>query len=72
MPNPAALDAFAARHAEALALTDAIRAELDDHLGYDPERIDWGHVGTMGAVMERLREMAEMIGATTTIQEGPR
>ena len=31
----------------------------DDHMGFNPDDIDWGHVGTAGYYLERLTEMTD-------------
>ena len=32
---------------------------VDDHMGYNPDDINWGHVGTAGWFLERLTEMTD-------------
>jgi hypothetical protein len=41
-----ALDAFIARKAEIDTMLDRLKALSDEHFGYSPDDINWGHVGT--------------------------
>ena len=51
-----------ARTQEARELLAMIQAELDDHTNVDPERVNWGHVGDAGHVLESLRDIARFMG----------
>ena len=68
--NESAIAAFVARIEEARQLLAAISASLDDHLGYSPDGINWGHVGTAGHVVELLRQSAVAAGAIVDEEEG--
>jgi hypothetical protein len=38
-----------------------LQALSDDHFGYSPDEIDWGHVGTLGhhaALLKRITDSA--------------
>ncbi len=54
-----ALDAFIARKAEIDAMLDRLKALSDEHFGYGPEDIDWGHVGTLAHYAELLKRIAD-------------
>ena len=36
-----------------------LQAFADDHMGYSPEDINWGHVGTAGYFLEKLTELTD-------------
>jgi hypothetical protein len=53
-----------------LACATAIRAKLarlqqlaGDHLGHDPDAINWGHVGDLGRVDAALNDLLAIFGA---------
>ena len=46
--KPQAIDAFIAAKAEIDAMLDRLKSLSDDHFGYAPDDINWGHVGTLG------------------------
>lgn len=54
-----ALKAFIARKAEIDALLDRLRAHSNDHFGYAPDAIDWGHVGTLEHYAELLKRITD-------------
>lgn len=58
MNHHAAQDAYAAAHAECMAYLEAIRAKLDD-ADAPSDATNWGHVGDMASLADRLREIAE-------------
>ena len=63
--NESAIAAFVARIEEARQLLAAISASLDDHLGYSPDGINWGHVGSLRHVIAMLKEVeTHLEGAT--------
>ena len=43
-----ALDVFIARKLEVDALLQRLAGFSADDFGFDPENVDWGHVGTLG------------------------
>ena len=47
-------------------LAAAIIANLDDHMGVDPEHVQWGHVGNVNHVIENLLEVADFMGIEYT------
>ena len=51
------------RFMEQIAEMNERLAELqefaDEHLGYSPDDINWGHVGTAGFFLERLTELTD-------------
>jgi hypothetical protein len=57
--NDDALAAFVARKAEIDAMLTRLQALSDDHFGYSPDEIDWGHVGTLGYYAELLKRVTD-------------
>ena len=49
--NQKPLDAFIARKAEIDTMLERLRALSDEHFGYAPDDINWGHVGTLGHLL---------------------
>ena len=58
--NDAALDAFIAAKTEIDVMLARLVAHSADHFGYDPEEVNWGHVGTLDYYRARLREITDM------------
>ena len=59
-PNtPQAIDAFIARKAEIDAMLDRLKSLSDDHFGYAPDDINWGHVGTLAHYAELLNRITD-------------
>ena len=54
-----ALDAFIVRKAEIDTMLDRLKALSDDHFGYSPEEINWGHVGTLAHYAEMLKRITD-------------
>lgn len=54
-----ALDAFIARKAEIDAMLERLKALSDEHFGYSPDDINWGHVGTLAHYAELLRRITD-------------
>ena len=54
-----ALDTFIARKAEIDAMLDRLKAHSDEHFGYSPEEINWGHAGTLTHYAEVLRRITD-------------
>ena len=59
--NSNALDAFIARKREIDAMLQRLAAFSDDHFGVAPDEVNWGHVGNLGYVTERLREASNFL-----------
>ena len=59
--NSNALDAFIARKREIDAMLQRLAACSDDHFGVAPDEVNWGHVGNLGYVIERLREASDFL-----------
>ena len=57
--KPTALDAFIARKSEIDAMLDRLKALSNDHFGYDPDDINWGHVGTLAHYAELLKRITD-------------
>ncbi len=57
-----ALDAYLARTAAIHAKLERLQQLADDHFGYDPDAINWGHVGDLGRVESGLYELLAIFG----------
>ncbi|SHF45741.1 hypothetical protein SAMN05444279_1533 [Ruegeria intermedia] len=53
----AALAAFVSRKAEIDEMLARLQALRDDHFNASPDDVNWSHVGSLGHVAERLREL---------------
>ena len=51
------MDVFISKIEEARSALSEIEEALDDHLGFAPEEINWGHVGDARWITERLGEI---------------
>jgi hypothetical protein len=60
-----ALAAFVSKKAEIDAMLARLQALSDDHFGYSPDDIDWGHLGTL----EHYAELLERI-TNSAFKEG--
>jgi hypothetical protein len=54
-----ALAAFVSKKAEIDSMLDRIKSLSDDHFGYAPDDISWGHVGTLGYYAEMLKRVTD-------------
>jgi hypothetical protein len=54
-----ALSTFLARKAEIDTMLGRLKALSDEHFGYSPDEIDWGHVGTLAHYAEALKRIAD-------------
>jgi hypothetical protein len=54
-----ALDAFIARKAEIDAMLDRLKTLSDEHFGYSPDEINWGHAGTLAHYAELLKRITD-------------
>jgi hypothetical protein len=54
-----ALAAFVSKKAEIDEALARLQALSDDHFGYGPDEIDWGHVGTRGYYAELLKRVTD-------------
>ena len=57
--KPQAIDTFIATKAEIDAMLDRLKSLSDDHFGYAPDDINWGHVGTLGHYAELLNRITD-------------
>lgn len=60
-----ALDRFIALKAEIDRMLGQLAGASADHFGVDPDAVNWGHVGSLGYVAERLREACQHIDLPT-------
>ena len=54
-----ALNVFIARKAEIDTMLERLKALSDDHFGYSPDDINWGHVGTLAHYAELLKRITD-------------
>ena len=54
-----AIDAFISRKAEIDASLERLKTLSDDHFGYTPDDINWGHVGTLAHYAELLKRITD-------------
>jgi hypothetical protein len=54
-----ALAAFVATKAEIDTMLTRLQALSDDHFGYAPDEINWGHIGTLGYYVELLKRVTD-------------
>ncbi len=60
--NSKALDAFLARKTDIDIMLARLKALSDEHFGYGPDEIDWGHVGTLEHYAGLLRRIGDAAG----------
>jgi hypothetical protein len=54
-----ALDRFMEQIGEINERLAELKELANDHMGFNPDDIDWGHVGTAGFYLEKLTEMTD-------------
>ena len=54
-----ALSKFMAQISEINERLSELQTFADEHMGYNPDDINWGHVGTAGFFLERLTELTD-------------
>ena len=54
-----ALAAFVSKKAEIDAMLTFLQALSDDHFGYAPDEITWGHIGTLEHYAELLKRVTD-------------
>ena len=59
--KPIAVEAFIAAKLEFDDLLERLKDKSDDHFDVDPERVDWGHVGTLNKHLADLREIGDAV-----------
>ena len=55
--NEKALERFVGHIGEINGLLEELQTFFDDHMGYDPDSINWGHVGTASYFLQKLTEL---------------
>ena len=58
--NTKALDAFLSAKFEINTILERLAALSADHFETHPDKINWGHVGTLNHYRARLREITDM------------
>jgi hypothetical protein len=53
------LAAFVSKKAEIDTMLTRLQALSDDHFGYAPENVTWGHVGTLEHYAELLKRITD-------------
>ena len=56
-----ALETFVAGKLEFDDLLERLKDKSDDHFDVDPERVDWGHVGTLYMRLASLRTLCDHV-----------
>ena len=59
--RPTAVEAFSAAKLGFDDLLERLKDKSDDHFDVDPERVDWGHVGTLNKHLADLREIGDAV-----------
>jgi hypothetical protein len=54
-----AIDVFLARKAEIDAMLERIAKLSEDHSGADPDKVNWGDVGTLESYARHLRRITD-------------
>ena len=57
--NRKALDAFIAKKVEIDTMLARLQALSDEHFEWNPDEINWGHVGTLGHYAELLTRITD-------------
>ena len=57
-----AIDTYLARAAAIHIKLARLQQLADDHFGYDPHTIHWGHVGDLGRVDQALVDLLAIFG----------
>lgn len=57
--NPKAIDAFLHRYANIREKLERLQELADDHFGYVPDDIHWGHVGDASSIDDALGDLLE-------------
>jgi hypothetical protein len=60
-PTETALEAFIARKARIDAILARLQRLSADHFEVDPDKVDWGDVGTIAHVLDYLQEASDFI-----------
>ncbi len=66
--KPIAVEAFIAAKLEFDDLLERLKDKSDDHFDVDPERVDWGHVGTLNKHLADLRRAAGILDKIKTAE----
>ena len=56
MNNDKALQAFPTNMDSIIEMTTTLKEKAENHFGYDPEEINYAHVGDLARIKELLKE----------------
>ena len=59
-PHPDAMSAFVAHKLRFDELLEQLRRLSEDHFCYDPDDINWGHVGSVESYVQQLQRVVDM------------
>ena len=59
--TPQAIDAYLQHITTIRRQLEALQRHADDHFGYDPDAIHWGHVGDLTRIENGLREVLALL-----------
>ena len=59
--NEKALEEFMLTLCSVRRYLEIIESATDDHLGFSPDEINWGHVGNAQSLLSALRSAAEIV-----------
>jgi hypothetical protein len=62
MENEKALGAFIEKIGKINARIEALKNLAENHMNYEPETVNWGHVGSAAHVLEQLSEITDFLG----------
>lgn len=62
--QPQAIDAYLQHITTIRSQLEALQRHADDHFGYDPDAIHWGHVGDLTRIENGLREVLALLDSS--------
>lgn len=61
MKNEKAVSAYMIHISHVLDNLEWIKTHVENHLGYSPDEINWGHVGVMERIEALTNEIAQIV-----------
>ena len=61
MKKTTALDSFIVTIAEINDRLDELKEYAENHMGYEPDSINWGHVGSARDFLAKLTELTDCV-----------